>query len=101
MNRMTLPPEAGPTSGKGGGATPLCIANYAQGERVISRVTAEITDRKFNDIPVGCTGPATEAQHLTGNPLVGVQLDAQLTLIGGRQHETTHFNGNQQALLKS
>ena len=52
MDRMTLPEEASPAGGKGGGSWPVCMDNYARPENVITRVDPDIKDRKFNDIPV-------------------------------------------------
>ncbi len=52
MNRMKLPLEAGPTAGTGGGAVPVCIKDFAQGENVLERVDAVLTERRFNSIPV-------------------------------------------------
>jgi len=34
------------------GAAPVCVANYAEGSNVISRVAPSLVDRKFNSIPV-------------------------------------------------
>src|SRR5260370_12150797 len=52
MNRMKLPAEAGSTSGKGGGAVPVCIKDYARDENVIERVDPVFTERRFNPVPV-------------------------------------------------
>jgi hypothetical protein len=52
MNRMTLPAEAGPTAGRGGGAFPVCIKNYAREENVIERTEPVFTQRRFNPVPV-------------------------------------------------
>ena len=52
MNKMKLPAEAGSTAGKGGGDVPVCIKDYAQGENVLERVDAVLTERRFNSIPV-------------------------------------------------
>ena len=52
MGRMTLPAEAGATSGKGGGEVPLCIQDYASGDNVTYKIDPVLTDRKFNAIPV-------------------------------------------------
>jgi hypothetical protein len=52
MDRMTLPEEASPAGGKGGGDWPLCVANYARPENIVQRVDPDIKDRKFNEIPV-------------------------------------------------
>ncbi len=52
LNKMKLPAEAGPTAGKGGGAFPLCIKDYASEEHVIERVEPVFTERRFNPVPV-------------------------------------------------
>ncbi len=55
LGGMTLPAEAGATSGTGGGDAPVCIPNYAVGDNVIYKVEPVLTDRKFNPIPVRIT----------------------------------------------
>jgi hypothetical protein len=52
MGDMTLPIEAGVSSGKGGGDAPLCVKDYASGGNVLNRVDPILTDRRFNAIPV-------------------------------------------------
>ena len=52
MGRMTLPVEAGPISGRGGGEVPVCIKDYAQGENVLERIDPVIAERRFNPVPV-------------------------------------------------
>jgi len=52
MGRMTLPVEAGPISGRGGGEVPVCIKDYAQGENVLERIDPLIAERRFNPVPV-------------------------------------------------
>jgi hypothetical protein len=52
MNKMTLPEEANPTSGTGGGDFPVCVKDYASDENVIARVDPLLTERKFNPVPV-------------------------------------------------
>jgi hypothetical protein len=52
MNKMTLPEEANPTSGTGGGDFPVCVKDYASDENVIARVDPVLTERKFNPVPV-------------------------------------------------
>jgi len=37
MDKMSLPHEAGPISGRGGGDVPVCIKVYAIGENVIGK----------------------------------------------------------------
>jgi hypothetical protein len=52
MERMTLPAEAGPISGRGGGEVPVCIKDYARDENIMERVDPVFTERKFNPVPV-------------------------------------------------
>jgi hypothetical protein len=52
MDKMSLPAEAGPTSGMGGGDVPVCIRDYASGENVGERVDPVFTERRFNPVPV-------------------------------------------------
>jgi hypothetical protein len=52
LSRMTLPAEAGPTTGSEGGDFPLCIKDYARDENLVSRVEPTFTERRFNPIPV-------------------------------------------------
>ena len=52
MNKMTLPSEAGPISGRGGNDAPVCIKDYAQDENVIERVDPVFAERRFNPVPV-------------------------------------------------
>jgi Gram-negative bacterial TonB protein C-terminal len=52
MNKMKLPAEASPTAGTGGGAVPVCIADYARDENVITRVEPIFTEHRFNPVPV-------------------------------------------------
>jgi len=52
MNQLKLPAEAGLQSGKGGGAVPACIRDYARDENVIERVEPVFTERRFNPVPV-------------------------------------------------
>ena len=49
---MTLPAEAGPISGKGGGDVPVCIKDYAGGENVMERIDPVSGERRFNPAPV-------------------------------------------------
>src|SRR5713226_2039502 len=49
---MSLPKEAGPISGRGGGEVPVCIKDYASGENVMEKVDPVFADRKFNPVPV-------------------------------------------------
>jgi hypothetical protein len=52
MNKMTLPDEAGPISGRGGGDVPVCIKDYAREENVMERVDPVFAERRFNPVPV-------------------------------------------------
>jgi hypothetical protein len=52
MSKMTLPAEAGPISGRGGGEAPVCIKDYARDENVLERVDPVFGERRFNPAPV-------------------------------------------------
>jgi hypothetical protein len=52
LNKMELPPEAGPAAGTGGGDAPVCIKDYARGANVIARVDPVFTEHRFNAVPV-------------------------------------------------
>src|SRR5260370_93016 len=52
MDKMNLPAEAGPISGKGGGDVPVCIKGYAGGENAMERVIPVFGERRFNPVPV-------------------------------------------------
>jgi hypothetical protein len=52
MTKMTLPAEAGPISGRGGGEVPVCIKDYARDENVLERVDPVFGERRFNPAPV-------------------------------------------------
>jgi len=52
MNKMSLPEEAGPISGRGGGDFPVCVKDYASSENVMERVDPIFTERRFNPVPV-------------------------------------------------
>jgi hypothetical protein len=52
MSKMTLPAEAGPISGRGGGEVPVCIKDYARDENVLERVDPVFAERRFNPAPV-------------------------------------------------
>jgi hypothetical protein len=52
MGKMSLPEEAGPISGRGGGEVPVCIKNYASGENVMERIEPVFAERRFNPVPV-------------------------------------------------
>jgi Gram-negative bacterial TonB protein C-terminal len=52
MDKMNLPAEAGPISGRGGGDVPVCIKDYASGENVMERADPVFAERRFNPVPV-------------------------------------------------
>src|SRR6267378_2158388 len=52
MDKMSLPDEAGPISGRGGGDFPVCVKDYASGENVMERVDPVFAERRFNPVPV-------------------------------------------------
>jgi len=52
MDKMNLPAEASPISGKGGGDVPVCIKDYAGGENAMERVIPVFGERRFNPVPV-------------------------------------------------
>jgi hypothetical protein len=51
-DKMTLPPEAGPAAGTGGGAFPVCVKDYAQKGNVLARVDPVFTESRGNAVPV-------------------------------------------------
>ena len=52
INKMSLPTEANPIGGDGGGSVPVCIKDYARDENMITRANPVFTDHKFNPVPV-------------------------------------------------
>jgi hypothetical protein len=52
VDKITLPAEAGPISGRGGGDVPVCLKDYASGETVMERAEPVFTERRFNPVPV-------------------------------------------------
>jgi hypothetical protein len=52
MDKMKLPAEAGPTSGTGGGDSPVCMKGYATRQNVIEKVDPVFSEQRFNPIPV-------------------------------------------------
>jgi hypothetical protein len=52
MDRMTLPVEADPSAGLGGGAAPVCVKDFASDKNMTTRVEPIFTDHKFNAVPV-------------------------------------------------
>jgi hypothetical protein len=51
LDKMTLPEEASPTGGHGGGDVPVCIKNYAT-DNVLERVDPILTEHRYSVIPV-------------------------------------------------
>jgi hypothetical protein len=51
LDKMTLPDEAGPTGGQGGGNVPVCIKDYAK-DNVLERVDPILTEHRYSVIPV-------------------------------------------------
>jgi hypothetical protein len=65
MSAMKLPPEAGLSSGAGGGDAPICVKDYASGGNVLNRVDPIFTDRRYNAIPVRVViGANGSVQHI-------------------------------------
>lgn len=52
LDKMTLPLEAGPISGRGGGDVPVCIKDYVRDENVIEKVDPVFAQRRFNPVPI-------------------------------------------------
>jgi hypothetical protein len=52
LNKMKVPEGANPKLGVGGGAAPVCIKDYVNDDRLITRVDPVLTDRTFNPVPV-------------------------------------------------
>jgi hypothetical protein len=52
LDKMTLPAEAGPTTGTGGGAWPVCVKDYARKANVLERVEPILTEHRANPVPV-------------------------------------------------
>jgi len=52
MDKMTLPAEASPTGGMGGGDAPVCIKDYVEGKNVITKADPIFSEPKFNPVPV-------------------------------------------------
>ncbi len=52
MSRIKLPAEAGATSGRGGGGSPVCVQDYAIAKNLEYRVDPVMEVRRFNAIPV-------------------------------------------------
>ena len=52
LEKMSLPAEAGPTAGTGGGPFPVCMKNYARDENMTARVDPIFTEHRANPVPV-------------------------------------------------
>jgi hypothetical protein len=52
LDKMTLPSEASPTGGTGGGAFPVCVKDYARGHNLLARVDPVLTQPRANAVPV-------------------------------------------------
>jgi hypothetical protein len=52
MNNMSLPEEASPTAGTGGGAVPICSKDYAREENLMARVDPVFSEHRPNPVPV-------------------------------------------------
>ena len=52
MDKMTLPAEAGVTTGTGGGDAPVCISDYAIAGNMTARTEPIFSERRFNPVPV-------------------------------------------------
>ncbi len=52
MNNMTLPEQASPTAGTGGGSVPVCCKAYASVENVIARVDPVLSEHRSNPVSV-------------------------------------------------
>ena len=52
LDKMTLPSEASPTGGNGGGSFPTCVKDYARGQNVLARVEPVFTQPRGIAVPV-------------------------------------------------
>jgi hypothetical protein len=52
LDKMTLPAEAAPTAGTGGGDFPVCVKDYARGKNLLARVEPIFTTSRANPVPV-------------------------------------------------
>jgi hypothetical protein len=52
LSGMSLPADAAPLSGTGGGKFPVCIKDYATPRNLTFKVDPVLADRRFNPIPV-------------------------------------------------
>lgn len=51
-DKLTLPAEAGPTAGSGGGRFPVCVKDYAEKGNLLSRVDPVFPEPRGNAVPV-------------------------------------------------
>jgi hypothetical protein len=52
LDKMTLPAEASPTAGTGGGNFPVCMKDYARKDNILARVDPVFTEHRSNPVPV-------------------------------------------------
>jgi hypothetical protein len=52
LNKMTLPAEASPTAGKGGGTFPVCVKDYVRDRNMTAKVDPIFTEHRVNPVPV-------------------------------------------------
>jgi hypothetical protein len=52
LDKMTLPAEASPTAGTGGGDFPVCMKDYARNENILAKVDPVFSEPRSNSIPV-------------------------------------------------
>jgi len=52
LDKMTLPAEASPTAGTGGGDFPVCMKDYARKENILAKVDPVFSEPRSNSIPV-------------------------------------------------
>jgi hypothetical protein len=72
LDNMTLPPEANPTTGMGGGNFPVCIRDYSRPENILNKVDPIFTERRANPVPVriiiGTDGKVKHIHFLSAFP---------------------------------
>ena len=67
LNSMRLPDEVSPRGTAGGGAFPVCVADYARDENILARVDPVFAAHRSNPVPVRIvidTGGAVKHIHL-------------------------------------
>jgi hypothetical protein len=52
LNKMTLPAEASPTAGNGGGTFPVCMKDYVRDQNMTAKVDPIFTEHRVNPVPV-------------------------------------------------